>query len=195
MNSDLLHQITKIISITGKEIDVLKSKFKKKTLKVSEVLHSKGTVCNFEAFVQKGMLRSYYTVENGTERIIQFFEEGQWVGDFDSFLSSSPSKFTIQALENCELIIFSKETINLLSNQISNWSILREFFYKKIFIQKDKHTESLLTSTPEQWYTNLLKNRPQLLNRVPQYFIAQYIGIQPESLSRIRKRIAKNNFS
>lgn len=193
MSSELFNQISKIISITEKELSVLKDTFNKKTLKISEILNLKGSVCNFEAYVQKGVLRSFYTIENGTERIIQFFEEGQWVGDLESFLSSSPSKFTIQALENCELIFFSKETINTLSTQICNWGKLREFFYEKILIRKDKHPQALLTNTPEQWYTDLLKNRPKLLNRIPQYHIAQYIGVQSESLSRIQKRITKIN--
>lgn len=149
---NIFKQISKAICLTEKDIHLLRSKLHPKLIKASEIIHSQGSVCNFEAYIQKGILRSFYTI-NGNERIIQFFEEGQWVGDFKSFVSRKPSKITIQAIEDCELYVLSKDGVNILSDQILNWDKIGEIFYKNLFIQKDRDTESLLTSTPEERYS------------------------------------------
>ncbi|MBL4707370.1 MAG: Crp/Fnr family transcriptional regulator [Flavobacteriales bacterium] len=184
----IITSISKLIPLSIREEEVLRNNLTAKKIKANEIIHSEGNICDFEAFIKKGILRTYYTID-GNERILNFFEENQWISDFKSFTLQEPSKITIQAIEDCELVLIKNSQMKLLSQQISNWDLLGKLFFKKLFIQNFNHLESLLISSPEERYADLLKNRTALINRIPQYFIAQYIGVQPESLSRIRKRI------
>lgn len=198
MNQDSIEKIittiSKFIFLTNEEADLIRNNLVILKVKANEIIHSEGTICNFEAFIETGLLRTYYVI-NGNERIIHFFKENEWISDFKSFILQEPSKITIQAIEDCELVLIRKTHIHLFSKNISNWDTLGKLFFKKLFIQNFNHIESLLTNTPEERYIYLLENNSDLINRIPQYLIAQYIGVQPESLSRIRKRISKSLIS
>ena len=191
---NIIASISKLISLTNREKEILRANLSVKKIKVDEVIHSEGNICDFEAFIDKGILRTYYIID-GNERIINFYRENQWVSDFKSFTLQEPSKISIQALEDCELVFFKTAQMKLFSKQISSWDTLGKAFFEKLFIENFNHIESLLINSPEERYTLLLKRRPDLLNRVPQYYIAQYLGVQPESLSRIRKRMVSKSLS
>jgi CRP-like cAMP-binding protein len=190
MSPEILDQMLRNGSFTKEQIGIIKSKHFSLSLKSNEILLSEGKVCNFEAFLMKGLLRSYYTIE-GNERIVQFFKEGDCVGDFKSYLSEKPSKLTIQAIENCEFFMCFKKDLDDLIYEIPGWSNYRKRFYENLFIVMENITESILTTSPEKRYITLLNETPELINRIPQYYVAQYIGIKPESLSRMKRRIIK----
>lgn len=190
----IISSISKLIPLSSKEIGILKNNLVQKTVKANQILLSKESVCDFEAFIEKGILRSYYTID-GNERILNFFVENQWISDFKSFTLQKPTKITIQAIEDSELIVFNYSQMKLLSHEISGWDKLGKIFFQKLFVQTFNHLESLLINSPEERYADLLKSRPDLINRIPQYYIAQYVGVQPESLSRIRKRVTIKDLS
>jgi CRP-like cAMP-binding protein len=198
MNSNsvekIIATISRLIPLSPEEKEVLKCNIGIKKVKANEVIHSEGNICDFEAFIEKGVFRTYYLID-GKDKIINFYQENQWLSDFKSFTLQVPSKIYIQALEDSEIAFFKSTQVKLLAARISNWDKLGKVFFEKLFIDNFNHIESLLISSPEERYTHLLKNRPNLMNRIPQYFIAQYVGVQPESLSRIRKRIANKNLS
>jgi len=190
MESFSLNHLLQETNWTPAEIQLFKSKLLTKELQPLEVLHSEGVICEYEAFVEKGLLRSYYH-KNEVEHINQFFFEGQWVADYESFLTQSPSKVTIQALEACQLLIMSKSDIDFLSTQLPNWNALGKQFFERLYIKKEKRNASLFLTSATERYLALLEEQPRLVQRVPQYYIAQYIGVKPESLSRIRKKLAR----
>ncbi|WP_109097739.1 Crp/Fnr family transcriptional regulator [Aquimarina sp. AU58] len=190
MNPEALDQMLSNGSFTKEQIDTIKNKHFSITLKSNEILLPQGKVCDFEAFLVKGLLRSYYTIE-GNERIIQFFKEGDCVGDFKSYLSQKPSKLTIQAIEDCEFFMCFKKDLDDLTYKIPSWNSYRKRFYENLFMIMENITESILTTSPEKRYTTLLNQTPELINRIPQYYIAQYVGIKPESLSRLKRRIIR----
>ena len=190
----IITSISNLISLSTAEKEILRANLLVKRIKANEVIHSEGNICDFEAFIDKGILRTYYVID-GNERIINFYQENEWISDFKSFTRQEPSKISIQALEDCELVFFKSSQMQLFSKQISNWDTLGKVFFEKLFIENFNHIESLLINSPEEKYALLLKNRSDLLNRIPQYYIAQYLGVQPESLSRIRKRIASKSLS
>lgn len=198
MNSNSIEKIiatiSKLIPLSTEEEEVLRRNIRIKKVKANEVIHSVGNICDFEAFIEKGVFRSYYLID-GKERIINFYKENQWLSDFKSFTLQEPSKISIQALEDSEVAFFKNSQMKLFTTQISNWDKLGKVFFEKLFIENFNHIESLLVTSPEERYELLLKRRPDLIHRIPQYFIAQYIGVQPESLSRIRKRIATKSLS
>ena len=191
-----MERLNKLLSLTPfskEETDLFVSKLIPKQLNALEFLHQANEVCKYEAFLEKGIMRSFYKI-NEDEIINQFFFEGQWVADYESFISQTSSKVNIQALEGCQLYLMTKEDIDDLSTQISNWDKLAKLFFEKLYLKKEKRNASLLLESAEERYLNLVKHQPQLINRVPQFYIAQYIGIKPESLSRIRKKMSQRNF-
>lgn len=183
-----------MVPISDSESAVLRNNLIVKQVQANEIIHKEGSICDFEAYIAKGILRSYYLVD-GNERIVHFHEENDWISDFKSLTLERPSKITIQAIEACELVLIKKPQMKIFSDQIKEWDSLGKSFFEYLFINSFNHLESLLIHTPRERYVYLLKNKPELIKRVPQYLVAQYIGVQPESLSRIRKRIADSSLS
>lgn len=175
---------------TSDQKQLFLSQLHKKSLKAKDFLQLEGKICRFEAFVEKGILRSFYH-KGEVELINQFFFEGQWVAAYDSFIAQTPAKVNIQALEDCELWMISKSAVDKLSMELPEWDTLGMQFFQHLFLKKEKRNAVLILSSPEERYLSILQNQPKLLERVPLYYIAQYIGIQPESLSRIRKKLAR----
>lgn len=194
INHPVLQQIASIIPLTEAHQQLIASKIKQRQLAPSEMLHRAGSICNFEGYIHKGMVRSYFNI-NGNDRIIEFAHERQWVCDFKSLLSQTVSNINIQAIEPTEVYLFAKYDLDILNIEIPNWDKLGKLFYEKLFVEKEKLIESLLVHTPEQRYLHLMDKQPQLIKRIPQYYLAQYVGVKPESLSRIRKRIAQRGTS
>ena len=189
MKNNLLSNQLQNLSWTTDQKQFFLSKFKRKKLEAMDILLHEGEICEFEAYVEEGILRSYY-VKNEVEKINHFFFEGQWASDYQSFISQSSSKVTIQALENCELMIVSKKDIDTLSEQLPDWDALAKTFFERLLLDKEKRNASLLLESAEEKYLKIVNDQPRLIRRIPQFYIAQYIGIKPESLSRIRKKLA-----
>ncbi len=194
MSQKIIDQVMKVASLGEKDIALIKSKLKLKIVRALEILSCEDSIVDFSAYVHKGVLRSYYNVD-GDERIVNFFVKNQWIGNFKCEIFEPPSKITIQALEDSVLYVLTKEDSRELGNKIMHWDKITSLFYKNLYVEKATYLESVLTKTPEERYTNFLREKPNLASRIPQYYIAQYLGIKPESLSRIRKRITKKKIS
>lgn len=134
------------------------------------------------------MLRSFYHQKEG-EKILYFSKEGDWISDYKSFLNQKPSKINIQAIEDTEVLSISFTSLNQLDAQIPNWDKVARHFFENRFQESESALEVRLNHTIEERYIKLLKEERTILERVPLYMIAQYIGIKPESLSRLRRRL------
>lgn len=150
-----------------------------------------GDVCTHIAFISRGCLRYYYLKE-GSEFNGQFFFEGAWVGDYHSFLTGQPSVQYIDALEEAELLIMSRADLLALYDQQPRFERFGRLLAENVVIGSQRRTASLLFDTPEERYLKLITERPKVIERIPLHHIASYLGIKPESLSRIRKRLADN---
>lgn len=158
--------------------------FKKGTLLLKE-----GQISNKCYAVLKGCIREYYLID-GEEKSTAFFTEGQPVNAFTSFANQTPSKHYLECVEDCVLTVGNESIEKEMCERIPRLAdIIREEVEKEAGRNQDEFA-FFMTSTPEERYLNLLKTRPDLFNRVPQHQIASYIGVKPESLSRIRRRIA-----
>lgn len=157
------------------------------TIPAKTVLLQQGDVSKFIYFVKSGCLRMY-TNHNGNEITTQFFFEGKGVASMESLHTGEPSEFTMESLELCTLCVMGREKFfNLVENDegFKNWFnqlLLNRFFYYS------KHLLTFLKNKPQERYNELLVKHPQILQRVPQHYIASYLGITPVSLSRIRNR-------
>lgn len=188
MLEHLRQHINNFVSLSSSDFNELTSFFKPINLKKKEFLHRQNEVCRQIAFVHKGCLRNYHIDNKGDEQIIYFAVEDWWVADLQSFFLQIPSMFNLQALENCELLISSKTDFEKAFEVIPTF----EKFYRlktQTAYTKTQHAVVEKSETAEERYLKLFKTSPSLLQRVPQHYLASYLGIKPQSLSRIRKKI------
>jgi CRP-like cAMP-binding protein len=170
------------------EWNAIQEKFTVQQLRKDEFLTRNGEVCNKVSFIRKGLLRMFYLVD-GKEICVGFGRENEYLAQYDSFLTRTPSAGNIDALEDCELINLSYDDIQ---NLYLSFPVFERFGRKvaeMLFIMISSQTNRLLTLTPEERYQQLQEEQSYILQRVPQYMIASYIGITPEHLSRLRKRL------
>jgi CRP-like cAMP-binding protein len=186
----LLQSIEEKISISKEEFDFCKTLFIPKKLRKKQYLLQEGDVCRYTAFVEKGMLRTFTVDEKGNEPILQFSMEGWWIADLYSFLTEEPSMYNIEALEDCELLLITKENWEILLAKVPAFERYFRLLIQNNLIATQRRLMSSLSESAEEKYTKLINNFPGCIQRVPQHMIASYLGITPETLSRIRAQMA-----
>jgi CRP-like cAMP-binding protein len=186
----LLQSIKEKISISKEEFDFCKTLFIPKKLRKKQYLLQEGDVCRYTAFVEKGILRTFSVDEKGNEPILQFSMEGWWIADLYSFLTEEFSQYNIEALEDCELLLITKENWEILLDKVPAFERYFRLLIQNNLIATQRRLMSSLSESAEEKYTKLINNFPGCIQRVPQHMIASYLGITPETLSRIRGQIA-----
>lgn len=186
----LLESIEEKISISKEEFDFCKTLFIPKKLRKKQYLLQEGDVCRYTAFVEKGMLRTFTVDEKGNEPILQFSMEGWWIADLYSFLTEEPSMYNVEALEECELLLITKENWEVLLAKVPAFERYFRLLIQNNLIATQRRLMSSLSESAEEKYTKLINNFPGCIQRVPQHMIASYLGITPETLSRIRAQMA-----
>lgn len=151
------------------------------------LLLREGQVCTECYFVMEGCLRQYY-LSDGLEITTRFFTEEDWMVS-PGFIQKTPANHYFECLEDCTLVVGTADKENALYRRFPRFESLSRNVLEKALAEQQELWAAYVTDTPEKRYLRLLKNRPDLLQRVPQYLLAGYIGVKPESLSRIRKRI------
>lgn len=185
-----LASVKEHISITDQEFEVCKTLFIPKKLRKRQYLLQEGDVCRYTAFVEKGMLRTFTVDDKGNEPILQFSMEGWWVTDLYSYLTDEPSRYNIEALEDCELLLITKPSWNILLEKVPAFERYFRILIQNNLIATQRRLISSMTESAEDQYTKLIDNFPTCLQRVPQHMIASFLGITPETLSRIRSQMA-----
>lgn len=170
-----------------KEWDKYSHLFKRQEIRAKTVLLQEGQVSKQAWLIEKGCLRSWFN-NRGKDITFQFFFEGEGVSSVESFRTNTPSLFTIESIEPCTLLNISKKDFQSIMNsspsireEIEEQTFKRLIYYQKLFLSRIKNN-------PKERYEELIEQRPQVLQRVPQHYIASYLGITPVSLSRIRNR-------
>lgn len=186
----LYKKFNAIISLTEEEFNYCRSSFVPKKLRKRQYLLQAGDVCRYQAFVAKGMLRSYTTDEKGAEHILQFASEGWWIADLSSHLTGEPSLFNIEALEEAELLLLSKPHWEQLMQTVPKLEHYFRILIQNHLIATQKRLMQSLTETAEEKYVQFTHTYPECLQRVPLHMIASYLGVSRETLSRLRKNMA-----
>lgn len=150
-----------------------------------EILLQECKICTFMGFVEEGVLRSYRE-KDGEEFISDFYVQGSFITSYRSFLNVEPSVGTIQSLNDSRVILLSRANYDLLLNESSDWYKWGKYIADNLFIKKCIKETSLLMDSAIERYRLLLKTYPQIEQHVTQYHIASYLGIKPESLSRLK---------
>lgn len=188
MKDALIKFLSKIDSLTSREIKELADLMTVKEIKKNTTIVKQGQICNLCYFVLKGCLRQYVVLE-GVEKTTAFYTEVEAVNFFTSFTTKTASESYLIALEDSILLVGNPESEADMYKSFPKLEQVVRRMMEQDFGKTQDSFARFITSTPEERYLNLLKDRPQLAQRVPQHQLASYLGITPESLSRIRKRI------
>jgi CRP/FNR family transcriptional regulator, anaerobic regulatory protein len=189
---NLIHiqEFIRRFGMDAETMELFCSKFTPKHLPKKEFLVRQGETCRHIAFINEGLLRLYYDVE-GVEHVRQFHFERSFCGEYQSFLTEKPAQMSLQALEDSELLLISHADLHALFRLSKEFERIGRILAEQSFIFVSQRFASMLLESPEERYQILVRERPKVVQRVPQYMIASYLGITPEALSRIRKRLAE----
>ena len=162
-----------------------------KEIHKGDFLFLEGDNCSCIGLTEKGCLRTFF-LKDGKELTLFFHLEYHTFGDYESWRKHTPACFSCQALENSEVLIITKPAIEVLEKQPDGQKLLRLVVENLAFQLRDRLL-SLYRDSVEQRYLNLINSKPQLCERIPQYYLASYLGIEPESLSRLKRRMHQKN--
>ena len=191
MNKHILVEIlSRLTPLTEAEELDIENSFPIKTYKMGEYLLKEGQVEREAYFVFKGCIREY-KISNGEEKTTAFFTENQSVINFDSITNQTPSKVNFICAEDTTLAIINAKKEKELYEKHPRFETFCRTGLEQMMGVKQEQLAEFITLKPEQRYLKFQKERPDLINRIPQYHIASYLGIKPETLSRIRARLAK----
>ncbi len=178
-----------IISLTNDELLAFSNVFVSKKLNKNDFFLKEGQICNFIGLVSYGAVIYFKTLENADEVTLHFAFEGDWVNNNLSRLNNSPSAINIKAIEDSEILVINQEDISELYLQIPKIERLGRILTEQAFIKFVEQTIEFQTLNAKERYENLLKNHPTIFQKVQLYHIANFLGIAPKSLSRIRKEL------
>ncbi|TCD26626.1 Crp/Fnr family transcriptional regulator [Pedobacter psychrodurus] len=186
----LFSHIQEKVSLTDQDKEGIQSFFSPKKLRKRQYLLNAGDTCKHLAFVAKGLLRTYNVDEKGDEHMSVFGWEGWWLSDFNSFLSGEPALFNIDAIEDSEVLLISRSDYDELTLAVPIMDRYFRILYQNSLVTKERRLMSSITHSAEEKYLLLVESNPQIISRIPQNLIASYLGIAPETLSRIKKHLA-----
>lgn len=187
MFDTLFAQIRQKVVLSDQDMEDLKPFFKFKKLRKRQFLLQEGDVCKQLAFVVKGAVKSYTIDEKGHQHISLIGWEGWWISDFRSFIYSEQAILLIDAIEDTELLLIAKEDYEEMMVKVPVMERYFRILYQNSLATKDRRLISSNTYTAEEKYLQLIESYPQIMQRIPQNLVASYIGVTPETFSRIKK--------
>ena len=180
-------------SFTADEFAYLRTKFLPATLRPNEFLQRAGSVAKYAAFVARGCLRTYAIDAKGKEHIVQFAPETWWVADNVSLASGTPSEYFIDALEESDLLLIAPPSHEALVERIPGYAAALRKGLQRHAAAKDTRIVSTMSASAQERYLQFLQTYPSLATRVPQWMLASYLGVSPETVSRIRRKLSRKS--
>jgi CRP-like cAMP-binding protein len=188
---EIINKLRTSGNFTDEEIIEAFNYFDKRDIKRKDFFLRAGDVCHTKGYINKGCFKRYTIDDHGKEIIINFAFEEWWIGDLESFNTHKPSIYFVQALEDSEVFCISQENHLQLCKVMPKYQAFHERKAESSHYATLKRLTSFQSKTPEEKYLSLIQKYPQLFQRVPLHYIASYLGIEPESLSRLRKRLSR----
>ncbi|MCU7613696.1 Crp/Fnr family transcriptional regulator [Chryseobacterium sp. GMJ5] len=192
--SNMNTYLAKVLEVPVEKLSLCNVQYEIKKVPKGVFLLQQGEVCRNTYFVEKGLLRMFSIDKNGKEHIIQFAPENWLIGDRSSLYFNEKSNYFIETIEESEISVLPRDFFNKLLEEFPNSIEKNDLVLQKHVKSLQDRINSLLGETAEERYMKFTKRYPDLMARVPQWMIASYLGITPESLSRVRKELARKNF-
>ncbi len=187
----LLHtHIERRIHLSQKECALLNQFFTPKKIKKHQFLLQEGDVCKHLAFVNSGCLRAYTVDHKGEEHIVQFAIEDWWISDLNSYLTGSAATYNIDAVQNSEVLLLEGTARETLLESVPKMERFFRLLLEANIVSSHRRINASLSASAEERYLAFIKTYPLLVEQIPQSQIASYLGITPQSLSRIRKELS-----
>lgn len=186
----ILKNIARFIQLTPEETARFTAVLKPRILRKRQYLVQAGDIFRYECFVNKGSLRTYHVDNSGQEHIVMFAFEDWWTGDMYSFLSGQPALYNVEAMEDCELLIIEKNQLEQLYIDIPKFDRFFRILLQNAYIAMQRRLSENMSLSAEERYLSFINRYPQFEQRLSLKQIASYLGITPESLSRIRRQLA-----
>ncbi len=193
MLDELFRQLEEKIKLTKEDKQLLPSFFETKNLRKKQFLLQEGDYCKNLTFVSKGALKSYTIDDKGQEHISLLAWEGWWVSDFKSFICDEKAILYIEAIEDSEVLLISHSNYEELLTKIPSMERYFRILYQNSLVTKDRRLISSNTYSAEEKYLHLIKMYPFISQRIPQNLIASYLGLSPETISRVKKSLHSSN--
>lgn len=194
MHAQLIGLFEQIAPLDEEEVLLIKSSFKPLILKKGDFFLKSGEVNKHIGFIKNGLVR-YFVYKNDEEATFEFTKEGEFIADYQSFTKNRPSVQNIQAIEDCELLVIDFSDVNYIFNNTRHGNLLGRIVIEHRFDVMVSQLLSIYMQNQEERYRQFVSSYSDLTQRIPQYLIASYVGIRPESLSRIRRRYLKESES
>jgi len=190
MNSRLLiENVSRYVSLTEDETIFFVSLLRPQILKSGEFLIREGDICKYESFVTSGCLKAYYEDEEGSEHVLDFLIEEWWADDLYSFLTQTPSKSSVKAIEDTELLQISKADLETLYEKVPKFERFFRLLFQKAYISQRDQINQMLSVPAEERYIQFIKRKPYALKRFSQKDIASYLGVTPQFFSSLKKKV------
>jgi CRP-like cAMP-binding protein len=188
MDNRLINYFLKITNLTADETKVLAESMVVKNFNKNEYLLKEGQFTNDTFFILNGCVRQFKTLD-GNDITTNFYTEEQWIISLENFERKTASKYNLVCMEATTVVIGNEQKAQELFKQFPRFETTSRQIMETVFMEQQNLMTSYIADKPEQRYLKLLETRPDIFQRVPQYDIATYIGVKPESLSRIRKKL------
>ena len=180
------------MALNGEEVEYLKQVFRERKIRRRQFILQEGDVCRFNTFVVDGCFKMYMVDDDGKTHNLQFAIENWWIGDLGSFHSGKPSKLYIEALEPSTILQINKKDQLKLFTDYPKFNRIFRVMTENAFIGMQRRVLQNISSTAEERYLDFRDRYPQLFNRISNVQIASYLGVTPEFLSTIRKRLTNS---
>lgn len=185
----ILKNVSRFINLNEEEKQLYVSLLSTRKLKKKEHLLRQGETARYDYFVTQGCLKSYQINDNGSEHITMFAVQDWWTGDLSSFIQKQPSNYFIQALEDSEVLQISKDNYDILFEKIPKFERFYRILYQRSLVSFIQQSDQNISLSAEERFHQFNKKYPTLLNRISQKNIAAYLGVTPEFLSLMRRRL------
>lgn len=190
MFEEILANVTKCIPLQDDEVTLFTALLSRREIPKKTMLLREGEICQFEGYIQKGCVRIYYLDENGFEVTLSFAVEDWWISDIASFHYHEPSSLYMETLEDCEIYFLNPESKEKLLAELPKFErVFRLLVQRRLAVLQNRLIHTISKPATDR-YLEFIRLYPTISQRVPQYYIASYLGVSPEFVSTIRKRLA-----
>ena len=191
-NFELLKEhLASLFNLSAEEANIFLSKFHRTQLRRDEVFVEEGKICNKIGLIEKGLMKCIYN-NKGRETVFEFAFENNFISDYYSFVTNTPAEKEIRCLEDTTVYVASREDLERVGREHSFIGRMSREMNERLFLRMHHRLKSMLLDSAVERYQKLLAERQDLVQRIPQYLIASYLNVTPETISRIRRKISSS---